>query len=109
MTVRDWLRGRLPQAPAPLEARILAALGADADEGEARVGELCLAAATRELDTLLSERRFGRDSALALLVTDALMTYAFEHASSSGATREELQTLSQRGARMVGGLAKARD
>jgi hypothetical protein len=104
VTVRDWIARRTPGARPALVERVLAALAADADAPELRTAELCLAAAARSLDALLSESRFGRDSALDLLTIDALTTYAFEHASESGASEAQLEALAKRGAHLLGQL-----
>lgn len=108
MTVRDWIARRAPPPPPALTEQVLALLGADADASESRAGELCLAAATRSLDALLSENRFGRDSALELLAIDALTTYAFEHASLSMDREHELASLTERGTHMLGQLVTQR-
>lgn len=108
MTVRDWIARRTPGARPALVERVLAALAADAGAPESRVAELCLAAAARSLDALLAESRFGRDSALDLLAIDALATYAFEHASESGASEEQLATLAKQGAHLLGHLTTQR-
>lgn len=108
MTVRDWLRDRSAGAPESLVDQILEALGSDGDAPEPRAADACLAAAARLLEALLSDRRFERSSAVDLLTIDALMTYAFEHAAVSGATHEELDSLTRRGAHMVGRLAVQR-
>lgn len=108
MTVRDWIVSRSASVPADLTTRILALLGPDADAPDARTGELCIAAATRSLNGLLAEKHFERDSALPLLAIDALATFAFEHASESGAGPETLHTLAQQGARSMSQLAATR-
>lgn len=107
MTVRDWIVGRAAAVPAELTAHILAVLGPDADQGSQRAGALCLAAATRSLDELLAQGRYGRDSALRLLAIDALTTYAFEHASESG-TPDAVRALASDGARAVSQLSLSR-
>lgn len=108
MTVREWITRRAPQAPQTLIARILAALGPDADADVSGAAEVCLAAATRALDGLLSESRFSRESALDLLTVDALTTFAFEHASQSGGNVEELEALAARGTHLLGQLMSQR-
>jgi len=107
MTVREWIAGRSATVPSELTTRILALLGTDAEQGAERAGELCLAAATRSLDGLLADGRYGRDSALHLLAIDALTTYAFEHACEAGKP-EAVRTLALDGARAVSQLAIAR-
>jgi hypothetical protein len=108
MTVRAWLTSRTPRVRPALTDRVLAALGRDADAPESRTSELCLAAAARSLDAILSESRFDRDSALDLLTVDALTTYAFEHASESGVTEERLTQLARQGAQLLGQLTTQR-
>jgi hypothetical protein len=108
MTVRAWLTSRTSHVRPALTDRVLAALGRDADAPESRTSELCLAAAARSLDAILSESRFGRDSALDLLTVDALATYAFEHGSESGATDERLAQLAKQGAQLLGQLTTQR-
>ena len=108
MTVRDWLRGRSGDAPAPLTEHLFSVLAGEGDAPESQTAEVCLRLATRLLAELIRDERFGRDSALELLTVDALMTYAFEHASASGLRVAELESLAQNGASMVGRLGTAR-
>jgi hypothetical protein len=108
VTIRDWITNRTAQAPAALLEQILAALGPDADAKESRTAELCLASAARALDALLSENRFGRDTALELLAIDALTTLAFEYASQTAASQEDLAALATQSARTLGQLATQR-
>lgn len=91
-----------------LARQILAVLGRDADADEARTAEVCLEAAARALDGLLSENRFARESALDLLAIDALTTYAYEHASQSPAAASRLRLLTERGTQMLGQLMEQR-
>jgi hypothetical protein len=107
-TVRAWLTSRTARVRPALTERLLAALGRDADAPASRTPELCLAAAARSLDSLLSEGRFERDSALDLLTIDALTTYAFEHASESGASEQRLAELARQGAQLLGQLTAQR-
>lgn len=107
-TVRAWLSSRTARVRPELTERLFTALGRDADAPANRTAELCLAAAARSLDTLLSEGRFGRDSALDLLAIDALTTYAFEHASESGASEQRLADLTRQGAQLLGQLTTQR-
>jgi hypothetical protein len=67
-----------------------------------------LTAASRALDSLLSAGRFARDSALELLVIDALTTYAYEHASLQPHSATALEALAQRGTRLLGQLMTQR-
>ena len=107
MTVRDWIARRLPKPPAALTGRVMDLLGADAERDGAATADVCLDAAARTLDELVSSERFGRDSALDLLAVDALTTWAFEHASGTRNDRE-LLAFSERGARILGRLATQR-
>jgi hypothetical protein len=86
-----------------LLARVLEALGVDADASEDRLPEVALAAAKRTLDALLGDQRFGRDSAVYLLAVDALMTYAYEYASRLG-SRDRVEAFATQGVRMLGQL-----
>jgi hypothetical protein len=108
VTVRDWIERHLPAPPPALAAQLLSALGSDADADESTTAERCLAAAARLLDGLLAEHRFGRESALDLLTVDALTTYAFEHASHAGASRDELEAFARRAAQALGQLTSQR-
>jgi hypothetical protein len=108
VTVRDWIAGRSSRVPRALTERILSALGDDAEANESRTGELCLAAAARSLDGLLTDNRHGRDGALDLLAIDALTTYSFEHASQSGNSAAALRAFADRGSRLLGQLVTQR-
>ena len=83
MTVDRWLAERTPAPPAALAARLrtLAALGTRGADQEP-VGEALLDAAEEVLTRLLREGCATRQSALDLLVADALVTYAFESATT---------------------------
>jgi hypothetical protein len=104
----EWIARRAPAPPATLTRQVLAALGRDADADETQTAELCLAAAARSLDGLLSESRFTRESALDLLAIDALTTYAYEHASQAPDSERRLQSLAERGAQLLGQLMTQR-
>jgi hypothetical protein len=91
MTVREWIAQRSTAVPVLLTEQILELLGSDASGDAASTAQYCLAAATRSLDELLGAGRFSRDSALRLLAVDALMTFAFEHASESAASQEDMR------------------
>lgn len=109
MTVRDWIVRRSTSVPEVLTERILGLLGSDGDQAEARTGEVCLAAATRSLEELLADGRYGRDGALYLLAIDALTTFAFEHASEADAGSEALRALATHGARTLAQLGAPHD
>lgn len=106
MTVGEWLAHRTPRPPAALAERILAVLGSDAHLPDSQAAEVCLAAAARSLDGILSENRFARESALDLLAVDALTTYAFEHASQSGTA--VIESLADRTTHLLGQLMTQR-
>ena len=108
VTIRTWITSRTTQAPEELTQQILAALGSDADAPELRTPELCLASAARALDALLSENRFGRDNARELLAIDALTTLAFEYASQTTESQEDLAALAKQSVRTLGQLATQR-
>lgn len=82
MTVREWLESRSARVPPALTQRMLVLLGDDAEADESDTAATCVRAAARTLETLVGDARFGRESALDLLATDALMTHAFEYASA---------------------------
>jgi hypothetical protein len=105
VTVRDWISHRSATAPPKLTEQVLYALGRDADDDVARTGDRCLTAAARSLETILADRRFGRDSAIDLLTVDALMTFAYEFASSTAPSAESLDELASKGATRIGRLA----
>lgn len=108
MTVRDWIARRSSLVPTALTDRVLLALGDDADESDSRTGELCVAAAVRSLEGLLSANRYARESALDLLAIDALAAYGFEHASQSAASAGDLHAFVERGSRLLGQLMAQR-
>jgi hypothetical protein len=108
LTIRAWITSRTTPAPEELTQEILEALGSDADAPESRTAELCLASAARALDALLSENRFGRDHARELLAIDALTTLAFEYASQTAESQEELAALAKQSVRAFGQLATQR-
>lgn len=86
MTVGAWVASRAAGVPPHLLARVNDALGPALLLAEARAAEECVAAAERVVSELLAHDRTGRDSALALLAADALVTYAFEAAAAEPAT-----------------------
>jgi hypothetical protein len=108
VTVRDWIEQRRPSIHSALAERVLAALGADANVAMESTPDVCLSAAVRCLDALLSSNRFERESAVELLTVDALTTYAFEYASESSPSADEVAALARRGAQLFGQLATQR-
>ena len=81
MTIAQWLGTRQPAAP-PALARRIAELTAALDPTRLDAAAQCLLAAERALPVLISADDDSRRSALDLLAIDALVTYAFEAASS---------------------------
>jgi len=108
MTVREWIEQRARQVPAALSDRMFEALGRDAAADAARTADVCLDAAARALDELLTNERFGRDSALTLLAIDALTTYGYEHASVASGTARPMRDLADRGSDVFGRFVSER-
>lgn len=86
MTIHDWLSERTPTPPDRLRARIDDALGDTVNHPASDATRVNIAAAEALLRDLLSRPSAGRESALDLLTVDALVTYAFESASTDPAT-----------------------
>lgn len=84
MILSEWLETRTPAPPPRLFHRIIEVLGSRV-ESEATSAVL-LDAAEQLLRALTSHATLGRESALDLLVVDALVTYAFECAAASPET-----------------------
>ena len=82
MTILEWLRSRTPPAPPALQARLEWALGANGGRDISSAWSVLLDAAVSLLSPLVARADAGRDCALDLLAADALVTYAFESASS---------------------------
>lgn len=78
----------------------------DADIDDAQAGAVCLTAAARRLDDVLTNRWFARANAVSLLAIDALTTLAFEHASESDT--DDLADLARRSTQAFGKLAAQR-
>lgn len=98
-TIADWLVEREPAPPEALLRRLREALGSDARRDASEASELCLAAGERLLAAVLREDEASRDYALDLLAADALVTYAFEAASSAP------RALSERATRAMSSIA----
>ena len=81
MTVGAWLRTRRPCPPPALARRLELVLQDALDDSAESVVEVLLLAATNLAGPLLARSDLSRESALDLLSTDALMTYAFEAAA----------------------------
>ncbi|HJU65803.1 MAG TPA: hypothetical protein VJ596_09010 [Gemmatimonadaceae bacterium] len=82
MKLANWLETRTPAAPPLLLDRLRGALGSDLTRDADASFEICLSAAERLLTTILTEGSGSRSQAVDLLAADALVTYAFEAASS---------------------------
>ncbi len=83
MTVGEWVASRAAGVPPHLLARVNDALGPALQRPATDAPEECVAAADRVVGELLAHDRIGRDSALALLAADALVTFAFEAAADA--------------------------
>ena len=82
MTIREWLAERTPAAPPRLRTRIENALADRASRLTTDTPAESIAAAEELLRDLFVRPTAGRESALDLLVIDALVTYAFEAAAT---------------------------
>ena len=102
MTVADWITTRSPRPPEALLERVMAALGADAARPAEDTANVCVATAARQLQALVDDGRFERESAIELLAVDALVTFAFEHASVTA--RADLGRLSREAIMRLGAL-----
>jgi len=80
VTIHDWLDSRTPAPPPRLRARIDEMLGDRALQSASSATAELIAVAEATLRELLARPTAGRESALDLLVVDALTTYAFEAA-----------------------------
>jgi hypothetical protein len=85
VTATGWLATRAPEPPPALAARINVAVR-DREEPLVDTALTLVDAADVMLRALLERSSEGRDSALDLLAIDALVTYAFEAASSDPST-----------------------
>ena len=81
MTIREWLNTRTPAAPTALAARMQSALGAQLDRDSSHTVDVCIEAGISLARTLITDGSTSRETALDLLVADALLTYAFEAAA----------------------------
>ena len=107
MTVRDWIESR-PRPVSALAERVVLALGEHANAPREQTADVCLSAAARSLESLITSRRFGRDSAVDLLTVDALTTYAFEYAGESATSAAEVAVIARRGVQLLGQLTTQR-
>ena len=101
MTLGDWLRTREPAPPPALAARVqeLTAAWLALEDGFATA---LVDAGVASLERVLSARPGGREVALDLLATDAIVTYAFEAAAN---TPKELDALGGSALTRLGGVA----
>jgi hypothetical protein len=86
VSLAEWIRTRSPAPPPDLLARI-DALTANVSVSSTPADAL-LDAAESAMDAVLQSGCLTRDSALALLAVDAIVTYAFEAAADDPATLE---------------------
>ena len=107
-TVAQWLGGREPAPPEALLLRLREALGHDAERDAGDAADACLAAGERLLAKVLREGDASRDHALDLLAADALVTYAFEAASSRPAALPALAAEAMARMSSLGGADAAR-
>jgi hypothetical protein len=82
VTIHDWIRARTPPPPPRLRAGIDDALGRRGLRAVSEAPAETVDAAAAMLQELLARPTAGRESALGLLVVDALVTYAFEAAAA---------------------------
>ena len=82
-------------------------IGHDADDQVDATPRVCLTAASTHLASIIRQRRYERESALDLLAVDALVTYAFEHASSTPGL--DLERLSGDAIKALGALTPAHE
>jgi hypothetical protein len=101
VTLGDWLRSREPAPPPALAARIqeLTKEWLSVEDGFASV---LVDAGVASLGRVLSAHPGGREVALDLLATDAIVTYAFEAAAN---TPDELDELGAAALARLGGVA----
>jgi hypothetical protein len=85
VTIREWLDQRTPPPPPRLRAGVDDALGPRSKKPASETASESIAAAEQLLGELLARPTAGRESALDLLVVDALVTYAFEAAATEPA------------------------
>lgn len=107
-SIVEWLGTREPAPPDALLARLGEALGADAQRDAGDAAEVCLAAGERLLAKVLREGEASRDHALDLLAADALVTYAFEAASSRPSELSSLAAQAMARMASLGGVGEAR-
>ena len=106
MTLDRWLATREPAPPARLAARLRECLGTSLSASVDEAPELLLAASESLLRTLLAAECTDRETALDLLVADALVTYAFE---AAGSRPESLDGRARRAMREISSICLASD
>lgn len=107
-TIVEWLGTREPAPPDALLGRLSEVLGRDAQRDAADAAEVCLAAGERLLAKVLREEEASRDHALDLLAADALVTYAFEAASSHPAELPALAAQAMARMALLGAVGEVR-
>ena len=108
MNVRDWVVQHTAAAPSALVEAMLIALGDEESAPVVRAGDVCIAAAARELGRLIATQRFGRDAALDLLAIDALTTLAYEYAAEHSAGVDDIASAASRGIKTLSAASLAR-
>jgi len=104
-SLREWLATRDLQPPAALRERLQRALGTTADTPLDEAPERLLDAAEGIVASLIAGNATTRESALDLLVADALVTYAFEAgADDVGRLVERAERATERIARLGAAL-----
>jgi hypothetical protein len=101
------MSGQAPAPPDALLARVIELVGRDGNRPVENTPQVCLAAASSHLASIVGQRRYGRESALDLLAVDALVTYAFEHASAVSGV--ELERLSRDAISRLGALTPSHE
>lgn len=101
MTGSDWLSRRSPAPPEELATAIRDALTVRSITGDPPAPTQLLETAQSILEKVLQTECATRESALALLTADALVTYALEVANEagqlSGFPEEAMQTIAGQG------------
>jgi hypothetical protein len=95
----DWLRSRLPEAPAALFARIGELVAAHPEWDSLPRAETFIAASEEFLRRVLHGNAMERACAVDLLAADACVAYAFEAAA------DEPHLIGERAARAMGRIA----
>lgn len=88
MTLGEWLDSRAPAPPAALADRLRAELGSDLGLAVSEAPAALLKAGERVLQRVLEAEPQTPAIAPDLLLTDALVTYAFEAVAESASSAE---------------------